>query len=89
MQTDSPALIARTWKEIEASVIKSLLEGYDIPCHYSSMVAHSIHPVNLEGLAEICIYVPAHMADEARLILEEHRRTYNHLRLVEPDFQEQ
>jgi adenylosuccinate lyase len=66
----------------EASVIKSLLEGYDIPCHYSSVLPHQVNPLSLGRLTEIQIYVPAALATVARRLLEEHRRT-GHLHLVE------
>ena len=85
MNSDAPVLIAKTWMDSEASIIKNLLESYNIPCHYSSEVPHSIYPLTLDGLGEIRIYVPAPLANEARTILEEHRRTNAHLRLMDPD----
>jgi len=85
MNYESPALVAQTWMDSEAFVIKSLLEGYNIPCHFLSRMPHMLYPINVEGLAEFRIYVPAPLADTARIILEEHRRTYDHLRLVDSD----
>ncbi len=77
-----PTIVARIWTDSEASVIKSLLESYDIPCHYTSRLPHNIYPFAVEGLGEIRVYVPASLADEARRILQDHRRAYVHLRLV-------
>ncbi len=67
-------------------MIKSLLESYRIPCHYSSELPHRIYPVSVNGLAEIRIFVPAPLAEEARRVLNEHRRRHaGRLRLVEKD----
>jgi hypothetical protein len=78
----APVVVATTWTTTEASVIKSLLEGYDIPCHSSSELPQLLNPVSLKGPTGIRIYVPAVLAQEARRVLEEHRRRY-HLHLVE------
>lgn len=83
MDKATPVIIARTWTDSEAAVIKSLLEGYNIPCHYSSELPHRIYPVNVDSLAQIRIYVPAVLEAEARRILNEHRRRQAPLRLVE------
>ena len=86
MENQAPIIIAIAWKQAEASVIKSLLESYSIPCHYSSKLPQGIYPVSVEGLAEIRIFVPAPLADEARRVLNDHRRSHHaHLRLVEND----
>jgi hypothetical protein len=82
---ETPTIVAKTWMDSEASVIKSLLESYSIPCHYTSEIPHALYPLTVDGLGEIRIYVPASLAEEARRILAEHRRIYAHLRLIEPD----
>jgi hypothetical protein len=79
-----PAVVATTWMRSEASVIKSLLESYHIPCHFASDLPHEIYPMNIDGIGQIRIYVPATVADEARRILAEHRRIHAHLRLIDP-----
>jgi hypothetical protein len=85
MESAAPVIVATTWKYSEASVIQSLLESYSIPCHYLSELPHRIYPLSTSGLAEIRIYVPAPLADEALRILAEHRRRDVTLRLVESD----
>jgi hypothetical protein len=85
---DAPVVIAVIWEQSEASVIKSLLESYSIPCHYVSQLPHRIYPVSASGLAEFRVYVPALLADAARRVLEEHRRKNGSLRLVEDDEEE-
>lgn len=82
MDEEAPIVVATTWMTTEASVIKSLLEGYNIPCHYSSVLPQQINPLSMGKLTEIHIYVPAALAHEARRVLDEHRRN-QHLRLVE------
>jgi len=83
MDKSAPVVVARAWVEGEASVIKSLLESYDIPCHYSSELPVRLYPVSPEDEGRIKIYVPAPLAQEARRILDEHRRHQATLRLVE------
>jgi hypothetical protein len=83
MEKAPPVIVARAWTDSEAAVIKSLLEGYSIPCHYSSELPHRIYPVSVDTLAQIRIYVPAALEEEARQILEEHRRRQAPLRLVD------
>jgi hypothetical protein len=85
MNYAAPVIVARTWTDAEAAVIKSLLESYDIPCHYSSEIPHRIYPVSVDGLGEIRIFVPAPLMEEATRILEEHRRRQAPLRLVEDE----
>jgi hypothetical protein len=86
---EAPVVIAVIWEQSEATVIKSLLESYSIPCHYVSGLPHRIYPVSAFGLTEFRIYVPAPLADEARRVLEDHRRRNGGLRLVEDDESEQ
>ena len=85
MDGGTPAIVASTWTRTEASVIKSLLEGYGIPAHYASGLPQYLYPTNIEGGGQIRIYVPAVMAEDARRILAEHRRIHAHLRLLDLD----
>jgi hypothetical protein len=79
----APVIVARAWTDGEASVIKSLLESYEIPCHYSSELPNRLYSVSAEGLGQIRVFVPARLAEEAKRILDEHRRRDATLRLVE------
>jgi hypothetical protein len=83
MDKSEPIIVARVWADSEASVIKSLLESYDIPCHYSSELPGRLYPIPTEGLGPIKILVPASLAQEAKRILEEHQRHEAPLRMVE------
>jgi hypothetical protein len=58
--------------EMEAQVIKSLLEGFGIPCIFKSNAAPSVHIFTMDGMAEVRVMVPAALADKAReLIISE------------------
>jgi hypothetical protein len=81
----APVIVTRAWNDSEASVIKSLLESYEIPCHYSSELPNRLYSVDTDGLGQIRIYVPARLAEEARRILDEHRRHQAPLRLVDDE----
>ena len=83
MDKSKPVVVARAWADGEASVIKSLLESYGIPCHYSPELPNRLYPVPAADLGQIRIYVPASLAQDARRILAEHRRDAVKLRLVD------
>ena len=85
MNKSEPVVVARAWADSEASVIKSLLESYSIPCHYSSELPSRLYTLATEGLGQIRLFVPASLAEEATRILEEHRRRQAPLRLVEDE----
>jgi hypothetical protein len=54
---------------MEAQVIKSLLESFDIPCFLKSNAAPSVHIFTMDGMAEVRIMVPASLADAARELI--------------------
>lgn len=83
MDKSEPVVVARAWVDSEASVIKSLLESYSIPCHYTSALPGRLYPRADESEGRIRLYVPAALAQEALRILDEHRRHDAPLRLVE------
>jgi len=55
--------------EMEAQVIRSLLESYDIPCVLRSNAAHSVHAFTIDGMGEVRIMVLASQAAEARELI--------------------
>jgi len=56
--------------EMEAQVIKSLLESYDIPCFLKSNAAPSVHVFTIDGMGEVKIMVLESMADSARELIK-------------------
>jgi hypothetical protein len=83
VDSSAPVIVARAWTQGEASVIKSLLESYSIPCHYQAELPTRLYPLSTEGSAPIRIFAPASLAQEAIRILDEHRRREAPLRLVD------
>lgn len=63
---------ART--EMEAQVIRGLLESFGIPSTLKSNAAPSVHMFTMNGLAEVKVMVLDSLADEARklIVSEDH-----------------
>jgi hypothetical protein len=55
--------------EMEAQVIRSLLESYDIPCFMKSNAAPSVHTFTMDGMGEVRIMVLESMAARARELI--------------------
>jgi ribonuclease-3 len=66
-------IIFRAHSDIEASVVRGLLEAHGIPSVMASDVPHSVFPLTISTLAEVRISVNADDADEAQRIIESHR----------------
>ena len=56
--------------EMEAQVIKGLLESYDIPCFLKSHAAPSVHMFTVDGMAEFRVMVLESLVDEARELIK-------------------
>ena len=56
--------------EMEAQVIKGLLESCDIPSLMQGNAAQSMQPFVMDGMGEIKIMVTEAQVDEARKIIE-------------------
>ena len=58
--------------QMEAQVIKGLLESFDIPSYLQSNAAPSVHVFTMDGMGETRVMVVESMAEKAReLILDE------------------
>jgi ribonuclease-3 len=66
-------VIFRTHSDIEAQIVRGLLEAHGVLSVISSDVLHSIFPLSVDGLGEVRIAVHHSEADEARRIIEGHR----------------
>ena len=66
-------VIFRTHSDIEASIVRSLLESHGIRSIVSSDVPHSIFPLTVDGLGEVRIAVHAEAAEDAERVIESHR----------------
>jgi len=56
--------------EMEAQVIKGLLESYGIPCLLKSNAARSVHVFTVDGMGEVKVMVWKSMAEEATRLIE-------------------
>jgi ribonuclease III len=69
----TPVVIFETRSDVEASIVRGLLESHGVPSILSSPVAHALFPVNVNELGAVRILVHPGDADDARRIIESHR----------------
>ena len=62
--------VYRANSEMEALVIKSLLESYQIPCLLKSHAAPSVHVFTSDGMGEVKIMVAEGQAEKAKGLIE-------------------
>jgi len=75
-------VIFRTQSDVEASIVRGLLQAHGVPTMVASDVPHSIFPLAIDGLGEVRISVHPDDADEARRIIESHRTELPNGRVV-------
>ena len=56
--------------ELEAQVIKGLLESNGISCFLKSHAAPSVHVFTVDGLGEVKVMVLSSMAEKAKKLIE-------------------
>ena len=66
-------VIFRTHSDIEAQIVRGLLEAHGVMSVPSSDVPHSIFPLSVDGLNEVRIGVHASDAEDAQRIIASHR----------------
>lgn len=68
-------LLTETNGRLEADLLKSYLEAYEIPVElFQESVGQHIYPVTLDGLGLVQVFVPKEKAAAARLLLEEYKK---------------
>jgi ribonuclease-3 len=75
-------VIFRTQSDVEASIVRGLLEANGVPSVITSDVPHNIFPLTVNGLGEVRISVREEDADEARRIIDGHRTELSSGQLV-------
>lgn len=75
-------VIFRTQSDVEASIVRGLLEAHGLPTVVASDLPHSIFPLAINGLGEVRISVHPADADEARRIIDSHRTELPNGRVV-------
>jgi ribonuclease III len=66
-------VIFRTHSDVEASIVRGLLEANGVMSIVSSAIPHSVFPLTVDGLGEVRISVREDDAEEATRIIETHR----------------
>jgi ribonuclease-3 len=66
-------VIFRTHSDIEAQIVRGLLEAHGVMSVVSSDVLHSVFPMSVDGLTEVRIAVHAAEAADAQRIIDGHR----------------
>ncbi len=56
--------------EVEAQVIKGMLESYGILCLLQSHAAPSVHMFSIDGMGEVKVLVREEAAEEARRLIK-------------------
>src|SRR3954471_14734233 len=74
--------IFRTRSEVEASIVRGLLDSHGIPLVVASQLSKSIFPMAVNPLGETTISVHESDADEARRIIDSHRTEFSTGQLV-------
>ncbi len=77
-----PIVIFRTHSDIEASIVRGLLEAHGVMSIVSSAVPHSVFPLTVNGLGEVRISVRSDEAEDAKRIIESHRTELSNGRVV-------
>ncbi len=75
-------VIFRTQSDVEANIVRGLLETHGVPSVLSSDVPHSVFPLTVSTLGEVRISVHASDVDEARRIIDSHRTDLDTQKLV-------
>jgi ribonuclease-3 len=66
-------VIFRTRSDVEAAIVRGLLETHGIDAVVSSDVPRAIFPISVSAVGEVRVSVHAEEADEARQVIESHR----------------
>jgi len=71
--TSDLVVIFRTHSDIEAQIVRGLLEAHGVMSVVSSDVLHSVFPMSVDGLTQVRIAVHAAEAADAQRIIDGHR----------------
>ena len=71
--TTGPIIVFRTQSDIEASVVRGLLETQGMQVLLSSDVPHTVFPLTINGLGEVRLSVRADQADLACRLIADYR----------------
>lgn len=69
-----PVVVFRTHSDVEASIVRGLLDAHGITAALSSDVPHSLFPLSVDGLGEVRITVSASDAEAASRLIADYRQ---------------
>ena len=75
-------VIFRTQSDVEASIVRGLLETHDVPSVVASDLPHSIFPLTINGIGDVRISVHPDDAERAQRIIESYRTEIPNSRVV-------
>jgi ribonuclease III len=68
-----PVVVFHAQSDVEATIVRGLLESHGVPSILSSAVTHSVFPVNVNELGAVRISVHPEDAEEAKRLIESYR----------------
>jgi ribonuclease-3 len=77
-----PTVVFRTYSDIEASIVKGLLDVHGIEAGLSSDVPHSVFPVTVNGLGEVRVSVSSDQAEAATRLIRDYQDPGDQARAV-------
>ena len=75
-------VIFRTHSDIEAQIVRGLLETHGVMSVMASDLPHAIFPLSVDGLGEVRISVMPGDAEEAQRIIESHRTEFRNGKVI-------
>ena len=73
MTAGNPTVIFRTQSDVEASVVRGLLETHGIRALLASDVPHTVFPLSIDGLGEVRLSVREDQAETAKQLIADYR----------------
>ena len=73
MTAGDPTVIFRTQSDVEASVVRGLLETHGIRALLASDVPHTVFPLTIDGLGEVRLSVREDQAETAKQLITDYR----------------
>ena len=73
MKAGDPMVIFRTQSDVEASVVRGLLETHGIQAFLASDVPHAVFPLTIDGLGEVRLSVRKDQATTAKQLIADYR----------------
>ena len=68
-------VIFKTHSEVEANLVKGLLDSHEIPALISSGLTRAVFPVPASDLGELRIAVPVEHAEDARKLIDSYQES--------------